>query len=289
MTRVVLAALLVAACRDQAPPTETQSVTVGVPRPTEPPRQESVVLLDAGAEPRTQLRYAVLPDAVQHLHLETTAKGRELAGGAWTEPQELPVMRTGFEIRATEGGALHITALDGPTDSAWTLLAGRSFTLLGDDRARYGGLAFADDGPTGRAILDEAAQRVLALRVPVPDEAIGTGASWRVVTLLRQRPALVKQTATYRVRGRDGARWTIDVELTRIAEPQRAEDPGVPEGTNVDVVALVLRLSGTLVIDRSQPFPTGDLSSRSTLHLSIRSGSGTTEQLYEDESRILVR
>jgi hypothetical protein len=63
----------------------------------------------------------------------------------------------------------------------------------------------------------------------------------------------------------------------------------VPEGTTVDVVALVLRMSGTLVIDPARPFPTGDLATSSTLHLRLRTQSGSTEQMFEDESRILVR
>lgn len=290
---LTIAALLATGCQTDVtePAPDTRHAPLAVPAASTAapavPRQEPVILVAAGAEPRTPLRYA--PAVPQRLALETHAKGRQFSAGAWSRDTAAPPMTTVLEVTEAERGSLAIATLDGPRDGAWALLAGRHFTLATDDQARFGGLSFADAGPTGPAILDEAAQRLLALRVPVPSEPVGVGATWRVTTILRQRPALVTQTATYTLVARDAAHWSVGVELSRIAEPQVAEDPGVPAGTTVDVVALVLRVSGQLAIDPARALPTGDLSTTSTLHLKIATAGDVTEQLFEDESHVSAR
>ena len=296
MRHAVLVAAALLGCRGEskAPDPDRRQTTLAVPDPqvrtdSVTPRQDPVVLVDAGSEPRAALRYAIAPESTQHLALETHAKGRQVVGSKWSELAELPVMKTEYTITAAGNGALTVEAGEGPAEGAWALIAGRRFQLIGDDQQRFGGLGFADGGPIGRASLDEVAQRLLALSVPVPGDPVGIGGTWRVVTLLRQRPALVKQTATYTLLARDAARWKVGVELVRIAEPQTAEDPGLPTGTSVDVVALVVRISGQLQIAPSRAFPTGELATSSTMHIKIKSAAGVAEQLFEDQSRIQIR
>ena len=289
---VLAAALLGCQGESKAPAPERRQTTLAVPARTVAayvPRQEPVVLAGAGAEPRAPLRYALARGTTQRIELETRAKGRQLSGSSWSEVVELPVMTTAFTIATGESGAVVVEASAGPAEGAWALVAGRAFQLVADEQLRFGGLSFADGGPIGRAILDEAAQRLLALAVPVPTEPVGIGATWRVVTLLRQRPALVKQTATYTLLAREASRWTIGVELARVAEPQTAEDPGLPADTAVDVVALVVRISGQLHVDPSRAFPAGTLATSSTLHIKVRSSTAVAEQMFEDESRIEIR
>ena len=73
--------------------------------------------------------------------------------------------------------------------------------------------------------------------MPLPDKPIGAGATWKVVTILREGHAYVKQTATYKLASAPSATgpWKIDVEIKRIAEEQRIEDARMAPGTYVDL------------------------------------------------------
>src|SRR5690606_33184804 len=135
-------------------------------------------------------------------------------------------VRTSLAIVGGSGGTLRARPLPGevggtPTPEAtqylagWRSVEGRRVAIEVDPRGQLGQLVFADD-PTGARSQegkDELAQRLLVMLVPLPDEPVGVGASWRAVTMLRQRPAIVKQTATYTLLERTSAGWKLGVEL----------------------------------------------------------------------------
>ncbi len=277
--------LLVAltACRGKDEPAVERRPTVELDTI---PRLESVRLLAPGTGDRQLLRYTLAAPSTHAI--ETTVTARQLEGAAWSEPRTLPPMQSGFTVTPASD-ALRVRTLPGTTTGAWALIADRTFSITSDDRGRASAFAIADQGASGAAIVDELAQRWLALVVPLPEEPVAVGATWRAVTVLRQRPAIVKQTATYTLTSRTAERWEIGVELSRVAAPQQAIDPGVPEGTQVDVVALVTRLGGTLAIDPRRPLPTGELTLTSTLHLRLRGAAGVTEQIYDDTAIVRAR
>lgn len=172
--------------------------------------------------------------------------------------------------------------------AGWNAIADRRVSIALDDRGQLGAITFPDD-PAAKpsAQTDELAQRLLGTLVPLPEEPIGAGASWRVVTVLRQRPAVVKQTATYKLVKRDAAAWTIEVEVARIGEPQTLIDPAIPADTSIELVTLVRKLRGTIVVDPTLPFGTGELAVESTMHLRVQSkGRGAAEEILEDTGTI---
>lgn len=274
------------------------------------PLERAFRLLAPGDGPRAELRYAVGEGEITSA-LVLRLSSRQLRAGAWSAWTALPPITTSLRLArtaldtvrcvpvaiaaATSPGAGPDAGPDAgvePYVAAWAPLAGRTFSLRVDPRGQLGAVTVAAEGApvvaAEPAIIDDLVQRWLAVRVPVPAEPVGVGASWRVTTVLRQRPAIVKQTATYRLIARTPARWTIAVEVDRIGETQEVVEPAIPAGVRVEVVALVRRLAGTVEIDPRRALPVaGDLTVNSTLHLRTYPRTGAAqEEIFEDSGTV---
>jgi hypothetical protein len=262
------------------------------------PEHRSFTLVAPGAEPRTQLRYAVV-NGTATLAITSHLASRQLVGGKWSERVTLPAMTTAFGVTLAPG-KLVARVMPAKVDDAitpqaeqylapWRAIEGRRIALDVDARGKLGRVTFPDD-PTGaksEVAIDDITQRLLATFVPLPEEAVGIGASWRVVTILRQRPVIVKQTAIYKLVAKTSAGWKIEVDLQRVGESQTIIDPSVPPDTVVELVSLVRTLKGTLAVDAATALPAGKLAVESTMHLRLDSKTGgPAEQIFEDTGSI---
>jgi hypothetical protein len=264
------------------------------------PKQESFTLLDPGKGERAVLRYALTPGSVAFL-AESTLSTRRLSQGAFTKPLELPLIRDGFGITvaADRPGVLALLPLTAESakpsldaDSylmPWrSMLQSRRITLRFDDRGGFSSVVFNDDPTNTRSAKakDELVQRLLTLIVPLPVEPVAPGASWRVVTILRQGPIYAKQTATFTLSARSATSWKLHAKLQRVGEEQRISEPSPPgtPATTVDLVALFRLLEGDIEVDPRQPLIVGgSLTIESRLHVKVHTpGQASTEQIFED-------
>ena len=266
------------------------------------PAQESFRLLDAGKGARAALRYTPATGTTAFT-AEAQLASRHLEHGAFTAKAALPVIRDGFAITvaADRPGTLALRALTGeattpgPDTDAYlapwrTLLQNRRITLALDGRGAFTAPRFNDD-PTGvrsARAKDELVQRLLSWIVPLPAEPVAAGASWRVVTILRQGPAAAKQTATYTLISRGPAGWKLHVKLVRVGQDQRLTDPSLPSGTTAELIALFRALEGDVELDPRHPLITGGaLEVESRMHVKLQDpGQPATEQIIEDTGSV---
>jgi hypothetical protein len=256
------------------------------------PKQESFRLEAAGSGVTAPLRYALRAGTASYT-VTTRLTSRQIGKA---KPEPLPAITDGFAITVSDA-ALALRALPAATAapnptaeqyaSRWrALLENRRITAVADARGQLGELRFLDDPDNRRSSdsRDELAQRLLALSVPVPDEPIGVGARWQVVTVLRQSGAYLKQTATYTLRERTDQRWRVHVKLLRVGEQQTLLDPRLPPGASVDLVAVFRLLEGELDVDPGAPLAVGGkLSVESRVHARIAvPGREVEEQFTED-------
>jgi hypothetical protein len=268
------------------------------------PKQESFKLLDAGKGPRAPLRYALAAGTTRSF-AQATISTRHLDRGAFTSPIALPAIRDGFAITVGDRpGSLALLPLPGEAASTsaeaeaylapWrTLLQNRRITVAFDGRGGFSGIRFNDDPANTRSARarDELVQRLLSLIVPVPVEPVGAGASWRVVTILRQGPAYAKQTATYTLTSRAPGAWKLHAQLQRVGEEQRISDPALPAGTTADLVAMFRNIEGDIEVDPAQPLVIGgSLAVESRLHVKLQAPGQTaaqaSEQIFEDTGTV---
>ena len=273
------------------------------------PRQESFRLLDPGKGARSPLRYT-LAARTSAVMARLTLTSRHLEHGNFTAPEALPVIRDGFAVTGADHGRLALRAVPrqatkaSPLSDAY-LAAGRSFENRGislevDDRGGLAAFHFDDDpsGVASAAAHDVLAQSLLTLVVPVPDEPVGRGASWRVVSILRQGPATIKQTATYTLLAREPKRWRLHVKQQRVGENQSIVDPSLPRGTAIELIALFRVLEGDIEVEPALPLIAGGaMTLESRLHVKTQlppaPGAGSQaappaaiEQMVEDTGRI---
>lgn len=264
------------------------------------PRELRATLVEPGAAPRTVRRYA--PSAeTRELRVAMTVTASGFHDGVWSQPQTLPVMTDGFGITVDATAPIALRGLvaeiaDGGAHveaeaylGRWrALLERRRVAVATDGRGTLGAITLQDD-PTSTATRDELVQRWLGLAVPLPVEAIGVGARWRVVTILRTGGAVVKQTATYQLTAVDGAAATVAVELTRIGEQQLIEVPGLPADVTAELVALRRVVKGTLVLGPGSPLPLrGTLTSESSAHARFTSSTRAAVDEVSDDSATIV-
>jgi hypothetical protein len=265
------------------------------------PKQESFELLDAGTGDKAPLRYELAPASLTY-PITTRLRSRQLANGTWGRPVDMPAIADGFTINiAGAGKPLALRALAGtvakPSPDAeaylatWRTIEKRVISVKLDARGQLGGVTFADDPDTktSQRARDEVYSRLLALAIPLPEEPVGTGARWRVATVLRQHPAIVKQVATYTLVSRAANKWKLAVEIQRHGEEQTVFDAALPEGAAATIVALLRKLDGTLELDATQPLPIGTLAVTSTLHVRIAlPNTQVSEQIFDDTGTITV-
>lgn len=289
-----------------SPPVEVRTpIPVGVdqlPQPkVELPRQISFRVLEPGAGERAVLRYQIA-EAEITTKIDMSLTSRRMTGTTWSDAQTLPTIKTALATAGLPAGRLRARPLLGSVEGAataetasylagWKASENRRLTAGFDPRGQLGPLVFNDDPTSARSeeARDDLTQRLLSITVPVPDEPVGIGARWRVVTVLTQRPVVVKQTATYTLRERAPAGWKIDVETQRVGEEQTIVDPAIGADAKVELVALVRRYQGTLVIDPAHALPTGTLAVESSMHLRVQPRTGPIgEQILEDKGTVVL-
>jgi len=282
-----------------APAVESTRVIVLDAPKIDLPKQESFTLLGAGTGKKAALRYALAAGNFA-LVAETQLSSRHLGDHGFTAPAALPAIRDGFTVTTTRG-QLALRALPGQPAAAsrdadayltsWrTLLQDRRMTVAIDDRGQFTTIAFLDDpaAPRNAQAKDELVQRLASTTVPLPVEPVGTGASWRVVTILRQGLAYAKQTATYTLLSTGPAGWKLHVKLQRVAEEQSIADPSLPAGVTADLLAMFRLLEGDVELGPQHPLVTGGaLTIESRMHVRLQAGKQPpTEQMFEDSGTV---
>jgi hypothetical protein len=249
---------------------------IAAPKTLPMPREVKQTVEDRGAEPRARLRYGLATDADRKVMVTVEVTSRTLRDGAWSEPIALPRMRHGVAVRG-DGARLLVRALpieidpDATTEALqlaaaqadrWRLIAGRRTTVSADLRGRISAVAFADTpadtgapSPEPAPARDELWQWLLGAMVPLPDEAVGVGATWTVKSVIRIGTATVEQIGTYRLLAADARTLTIEVEVRRIGEPQSTDATGLPAGSVAELIALLRETRGTLVVSTADGLP----------------------------------
>ncbi|MEZ4368472.1 MAG: hypothetical protein R2939_19660 [Kofleriaceae bacterium] len=272
--------------QDAAAPSTQGPSLVRIPRnPTdvilddpdiELPKREAFTLLVPGAAPRARLRYRPAPMTLTAAVRVATRRVDQLG----TPARQLPTTTTGFEITsatelspghhrlalralpaAVEGGAAveAAAAAEGYLARWRRELERRRLDVDIDDRGQIEQVTFVDDpgGDRSAAARDDVWQTLLGAWIPLPEEPIGVGATWRATTILRQGSAVVKQTATYELLERADDRWVIGTRVLRIGDQQATVDPSLPAGTVADLVALLRETTGPVELTPASPFPPG--------------------------------
>jgi hypothetical protein len=116
---------------------------------------------------------------------------------------------------------------------------------------------------------------------PLPEEPIGVGAKWQVVSRLANSGADLLQFATFTLKAREGSRMVLDVAIQQLAANDKIEVPGLA-GVSATLKKFGSNGSGSTDIDTKDPAPDkGNVTVKSKMEMEIAQG-GASQSMAVD-------
>lgn len=102
------------------------------------------------------------------------------------------------------------------------------------------------DDPQLKPMFDSMNQSIQQMTTPLPKEAIGVGARWRVVTTPNFGGIAQTITSTYTLTALTTEGATFNISMTQTAKEQKMDAPNVPEGAEMTIKSLEGSGSGSI-------------------------------------------
>lgn len=264
--------------------------------PTSPAVQPRVELLNAGAEPKQELRYKPTANAKQSVTITTDMDLVSTVSGQSMPKVKVPrsVMKMDVLVNQVDtNGDIHYqyayTDADVLADqavqpevvntmrSAIKKMVGFKGTAVIDNRGQVKSSNF--DIPdkldaVSRKLLEQVSGSLSQLSSPVPTEAVGKGAKWRVSTPLNLGGMNLSQSATYELADLKDNVATLNVTMEQQAKSQDLPAPGLPEGATLTIKSFNSQGQGQMIMRLDAAVPTqAKMSIRSNGEINIKGAS----------------
>ncbi len=260
-----------------------------------------VVLLDAGSGKKVKLRFAPKKGAKQTatFRMQVTL-GMKIAGQtlpANAAPATLVTMTTKVTDVAKNGDITYdfefteFKAMDAPgVDPKMTATVQSSVKELigtkGTGRVSSTGnnLGLSLELPPtasaqARATMNGMQSTMEQMSSPVPSEAVGKGAKWRVDSLTDHMGVKINQSMTYAVKSIRGSVVDLDVDVVQTAASNDATLPGLPPGMSASIGSMASTGAGTLVLDMKRVVPAKSDMNIDMLMKANMEARGQTQQM----------
>jgi hypothetical protein len=283
-------------------PRVVQQPDRGVSAPAANSKTPQVELLNPGMEPRQQLRLKPAIDVKEttvmtvKMDMEISASGRSSPGA------KIPVSVMTFETKVTKidpNGDIHYefaytnADITGDTGnippaardamrSALKSMVGMKGSFIMDNRGFHKGGNFI--WPQGadnnlKQMVGQMSKSIEQLTSPLPAEAVGKGAKWRVSSSSDFIGMNVNDIYTYELASWQDGVASLNVSIEQQANPQNITSPELPPGTTLTLKSFASQGRGatTMRLDRLMPFrSTGSVSSNSEMSAKT---AGSSEEL----------
>jgi hypothetical protein len=256
-----------------APSTTTESTLP----PTTAAAKPSVVLDNAGAQPRQPLVLRLAPGStsksamVNQLTLKITIDGQAAPTGV--VPGTKMVMEDKVDRVDADGKAhLSTTFVDVSTvatpgadpevvrgtQAAINSIKGLRSTRTVDAQGNVSNVSLDSRGVTDPAIkntLDSMTSQIGNLSTPFPAEPVGIGARWTVKGTAVITGLQMTTTTRYTLKSRTGDRYELDMASDAVATPGPAPLPNLPAGATASVTSFSMRNTGQISGDLTRHTP----------------------------------
>ena len=258
--------------------------------------QPIVKLLEPGADPKGDLSYALTKGTSQKLAMSMDMAMGVKVKGQSAPSMPMPRMTMTFDNAAADknaAGELRIEsrltgvsvdpaggqqeqmakALQPQLDAMKGL--GMSYWMNPKGQVRDVKLDMpASMPPAAQQLLNGMSQSVESMVTPLPNEPVGVGAKWQVVSRATSGGADLLQAAIYTLKSRAGARATLDVNMLQLAANDTIHGPGMPANMSAKVKAFSSNGSGTTQVDLKSVAPEqGTMTLKASMTLVVQ-GAG---------------
>lgn len=284
---LTLLAALSFACKDKAkeppPASEVPAIPAAKaapvaktppPPPAGPGKRPTVSLLDPGAEPQRALRYRPKKGEKQTLKTIIEMEVATKLKGAPGPNNKMPPMHMTMTTQITAAGDNEFTYDFEITEASVGEAAGVPKTIQASVEKELGNLVglkgtatvdsrgFTSEAnlqgtakmpPRIRELLRSMQQSLEQMSAPLPEEAVGRGAKWRVDQSIRQNGMLIEQQSVFEVVEIGKKTVELSISIDQHADAQTMSAPGLPAGTQLN--RLVGKGNGTTVLNLGKLAP----------------------------------
>ncbi len=258
-------------------PLVVQQPDRGVSAPAANSKTPQVELLNPGAEPRQPLRLKPAID-VKETTVTTLKMDMEISALGRSSPAKSPVSVMTFETKVTKidpNGDIHyesaytnvdITGDTGNTPpavrdamrAALKSMVGMKGSFIMDNRGfNKGGNFIWPEGADNnlKQMVRQMSKSLEQVASPLPAEAVGKGAKWRVSSSSDFSGIKVNDISTYELASWQDGVASLNVTIEQQANPQNITSPQLPPGTTVTLKSLASQGRGTTTmrLDRLMP------------------------------------
>jgi hypothetical protein len=255
--------------------------------------QNRVELLNAGTEPKQQLRFTPAANAKQKLQMTMNMDMAMSVAGQTQRGFNSPPIEMTIESQVTKvdangdiyanfsysdakvaAGANTSPEVVEAMRSQIQKLVGLSGSIVVDNQGNTKQASFnipQDLDPTTKQMVSQMVNSLKQLTSPVPTEAVGVGAKWQVPNEAAVNGMKLNQTATYELVDLKDNVATLQANIEQQAEPQKINSPALPAGASLDLTSLKSQGNGKITVALNQVMPIrSTMSVRSNTQMSVK-------------------
>lgn len=261
-----------------------------------------VRLLEPGAEPRSDLSYALVKGSNHKMLMAMDMSMGMKVQGQTLPATALPRMSMGLDAAAVDkSGAgefkidshlktVSVDANGGQQEQMakalrpqLELMKGLSMVYWVNPKGHVHDVKIGMPPgmpPAAQQLLNGMSQSFESMVTPLPAEPVGVGAKWQVLSRTSTGGADLLQTATYTLKARKGQTATLEVKLTQLAASDTIQTPQMPAGMVARVKGFSSGGSGTTQVDLKSVAPeSGTMSLKTVMDISVQGATpGSTEE-----------
>ena len=236
-----------------------------------------VELIDQGAQPKQKLRFAPKVNQLQTVQMNMQMDMSMSLAGQAQPTFKSPPMEMTMEAKVTkvdENGDIHVdfsytdakVVADGntPPEIAEAMgnqikkMVGFKGSMVIDSLGNTKDVNFElpdSVDPNSKQMLGQMLNSLKQLSSPVPAQAVGEGAKWKVDNTLTANGITLNQVSTYEVESLQGDTVTLKTAVQQQADPQKISPPGLPPNASINLTSLDSQGEGTFTIKLDQILP----------------------------------
>ena len=292
--------LLIAGCAQKPPstPTSAESPSKSVQLSQESPKtpaaaQSNVELINAGTEPKQQLRFTPGANTKQTLQM-TMDMDMAMSVGGQTQPAfDSPPIKMTMESEVKKvdaNGDIHtdlsysdadvVAAKNTPPELANAMraqvkkLVGLRGSMIVDNQGNTKQANFNTPEtlePNTKKMVEQMVTSLKQLSSPVPSEAVGVGAKWKIPNSVTANGMTMNENSTYELVDIKDNVASLQVTMEQQAGEQKINPQGLPPGASLDLKSMNSQGNGKrkLALNKVMPI-SSTMSMRSKSQMSVK-------------------
>jgi hypothetical protein len=273
--------------------------------------QPIVKLLEPGADPRTDLSYALTKGSSQKMVMAMDMAVGIKSKGQTVPQMAMPRMTMGFDTSTADRNPAGEFKIDSRLTSASVDPNGgqqeqMARALRPQIEAMKGlGMAYWVNPkghvhdvkldmppgipPAAHQIMNGMSQSFESMVTPLPVEPVGVGARWQVVSRLATGGADILQSAVYTLKSRGPSRAVLDVTLVQLAASDTIHTAQMPAGMSAKVKSFNSSGTGGTQVDLKSVAPEGGtMALKTAMEISVQSAGAGEESAVETSTTVTV-